>query len=77
VDLSWVAPTGSSVPITGYNIYRASGTGTFALLASIGTQTSYVDTTVQASQTYQYYVESVSSAGALSTPSNTTSITVP
>jgi len=77
VDLSWVAPTGSSVPITGYNIYRASGTGTFALLTSIGTQTSYVDTTVQASQTYQYYVESVGSAGALSTPSNTTSITVP
>src|SRR5215469_1012703 len=78
VDLSWVAPTGSSVPITGYNVYRAaSGTGAFALLNSGGTQTTYADTTVQATQSYDYIVKSVDSTGTESAPSNTTTVTVP
>jgi predicted phage tail protein len=78
VDLSWGAPTGSSVPITGYNVYRAaSGTGAFALVNSVGTQTTYVDSTVQAGQTYDYIVKSVDSAGTESAPSNTTTVTIP
>jgi len=78
VDLNWVAPTGSSVPITGYNVYRAArGTGAFALLNSGGTQTTYVDTTVLGTQSYDYIVKSVDSTGTESAPSNTTTVTVP
>ena len=75
VDLNWVAPTGSSV--AGYNVYRAaSGTGAFALLNSAGT-TTYVDTTVQSGNSYDYQVTSVNSAGTESAPSNTTTVAIP
>ena len=79
VNLSWNAPSSTPVAIAGYNIYRAlSGSSSYQLLnASVDAQTTYVDTTVQNGQTYQYYVESVDSAGGTSAPSNTFNVAVP
>jgi fibronectin type 3 domain-containing protein len=78
IDLSWQAPTSSSIPIAGYYVYRApSGTGSFAKLNSMSVQTAYVDSGVQSGQHYDYYVTSVDSSGIESSPSNTTTIAVP
>jgi fibronectin type 3 domain-containing protein len=78
VDLSWLAPSGSSVPIAGYNIYRApGGTSSFAVVNSMDAQTAYTDSTVQSGQSYNYYVTTVDSAGVESAPSNTTAVAVP
>jgi hypothetical protein len=77
VNLSWAAPTGSSDPVAGYNVYRAaSGSGAFALLTSVST-TAYVDTAVQSGSSYDYKVTSVDSSGTESAPSNTTTATIP
>ena len=79
VDLSWAAPSSSPVQITGYNIYRAPGGSTSyqQLNSSVVTQTTYVDSTVQASSSYDYYVESVDSSGVQSAPSNQVAASVP
>jgi hypothetical protein len=79
VDLSWVAPSSSPVQITGYNIYRAPGGSTSyqQLNSSVVTQTTYLDSTVQAGSSYDYYVESVDSSGAQSAPSNQVAASVP
>lgn len=79
VSLTWDAPTASSDPVAGYKVYRApSGSSSFTPLNSQATANlSYSDTSVQAGTTYQYYVTSVDSSGAESTPSNTASIAVP
>jgi hypothetical protein len=79
VDLSWSEPSNSPVPVTGYNIYRAVGGGSaYQLLnSSMGTQTTYVDSTVQSGMTYSYEVKSVDSSGVESSPSNVISVTIP
>ena len=78
VDLTWNAPSGSSDPITGYKVYRApGGTSSFAVVDSMDTQTSFADSGVQGGQSYSYYVTSVDSSGVESSPSNTTTVTVP
>jgi fibronectin type 3 domain-containing protein len=79
VNLTWDAPSSSSDPVAGYNIYRAPSGGTAyqQLNASEITQTTYVDTTVQAGQTYDYIVESVDALGVTSVPSNMASVTTP
>jgi len=79
VELSWEAPASSSDPIAGYNIYRApAGSSAYHLLnAAIDTSTTYVDSTVQAGQTYEYMVESVDESGVQSAPSNEAAVTVP
>jgi len=79
VELSWSAPTGSSVQIGGYDVFRAnSGSTNYELLnASVDTGTSYVDNSVTAGASYNYYIESVSSAGVPSNPSNIYSVTIP
>ena len=78
VSLSWQAPT-STDPIVGYNIYRSSnGNGTNQELnSSVITQTTYVDSTVQAGQTYEYVVESVDTSGNTSAPSNLATVAIP
>jgi hypothetical protein len=78
-DLSWEAPSSSSDPIVGYNIYRsAGGSSAFQLLnSSVDTQTTYVDSTVQAGLTYEYYVTSVDSSGVQSAPSNEVTAIIP
>lgn len=77
VDLSWSAPSGTD--ISGYNIYRATGSSSsFSKLNStVNAPASYMDSTVAASTTYEYYVTTVDAAGAESTPSNTATVAVP
>jgi hypothetical protein len=79
VSLSWAAPKKSPVSVTGYIIYRATGTSTSFQLLSVSedSQTTYVDTTVLAGRTYTYYVTSVDSKGRQSGPSNKVTVTVP
>jgi len=77
VNVTWDAPTGSSDPVAGYNVYRSpSGSSSYQQLnASAITQTSYVDTTAQAGQIYDYIVESVDASGVTSVSSNMASAT--
>jgi hypothetical protein len=79
VDLSWNAPIDSPRPISGYHVYRATaGSSSYQLLNStVVTQTKFVDHTVQAGHTYDYFVKSVDPTRVESRPSNTVRITVP
>jgi fibronectin type 3 domain-containing protein len=78
VELAWTPPSSSGVTIAGYRVYRAiSGSGGFAALDSANAQTSYTDTGIQSGKAYDYYVTSVDSAGTESSPSNTTTVTIP
>jgi hypothetical protein len=78
VDLSWSAPSSSSDPVAGYNIYRAVGSGAFQLVNSgIDKSTTYVDSSVVAGDTYVYLVKSVDQSGVESTGSNEISVAVP
>ena len=79
VDLSWQAPSSSTDPVAGYNVYRSTGSSSsYQLLnSSVDTQTTYVDSTVQSGVTYDYIVESVDSSGVESTPSNEVTVTIP
>jgi fibronectin type 3 domain-containing protein len=79
VNLSWEAPSSSTDPVAGYNIYRApNGSTTYALLnSSIDAASSYVDSTVVSGQTYNYIAESVDATGVESSPSNIITVTIP
>ena len=78
VDLSWSAPSSSTDPVVGYNIYRALGSGSFQLMnTSRDTQTTYVDNTVISGSAYNYMVKSVDSSGVESVPSNQFAVTIP
>jgi hypothetical protein len=78
VDLNWSAPSSSPVPVSGYNILRATGGGKFQVMnSSVYEPTTYVDSTVQSATTYSYEVESVDSSGVTSSPSNEVTVTVP
>jgi hypothetical protein len=78
VQLSWSAPN-STATISGYEIYRATGSsGSFQLLnSSLDQQTVYSDMAVAGGTTYSYQVRSVDASGTVSTPSNTTTVTIP
>jgi fibronectin type 3 domain-containing protein len=71
VNLSWTAAT-DNIGVTGYEIYRNG-----ALLTTTGAQTSYADTTVAASTSYQYQVKARDAASNLSGFSNTATVTTP
>jgi fibronectin type 3 domain-containing protein len=78
VDLSWDAPTGSSDPVAGYNIYRATGSGSFTRInSSPDTAVNYVDTTVISGTTYSYQVTSADPSGAESVPTSPVTVTIP
>ncbi len=79
VILTWDAPTDSSDPALGYNVYRAiSGSSTYELLnSSLDATTTYTDSTVQNATAYVYYVESVDAAGNPAVPSNTYTVSIP
>jgi len=78
VELTWDAPASSSDPVAGYHIYRATGSGSYALLnSSINAPTTYTDSTVQAGATYDYEVKSVDASGVESGPSNVYTATIP
>src|SRR5579872_2300946 len=69
VALTWTASTSGGV--TGYQISRGtSAAGPFTPIGSVGTTTSYTDTTVVSGTTYYYVVASISNStvGANSTP---------
>jgi hypothetical protein len=79
VDLAWDAPVNSTDPVAGYNIYRSSsGSSSYQLLNSVAeSQTTYVDTTVQVGESYDYIVESVDSSGVESAPTTPVAVVVP
>jgi hypothetical protein len=79
VELSWIAPEDPPETIVGYHVYRAtSGSSSYELLdSSIDTGTTYTDTTVTAGVAYDYYVESVDTAGNSSAPSSVFAISIP
>jgi fibronectin type 3 domain-containing protein len=79
VILTWDAPTDSTDPVAGYNVYRAiSGSSTYELLnSSLDATTTYTDATVQNATAYVYYVESVDAEGSDSVPSNTYTVSIP
>jgi hypothetical protein len=78
VQLSWDAPSGSAT-VAGYNIYRAaSGSTSYKLLnSSVNEPTTFEDSTVAASGSYTYIVETVSPSGSASVPSNTFAVVIP
>jgi hypothetical protein len=79
VDLTWQAPSSSTDPVLGYNIYRAlGGSSSYQLLNStVNGPTSYTDARVNSGTTYAYYVESMDASGNKSVPSNTFTVTIP
>jgi YbbR domain-containing protein len=79
VSLTWSAPTNSTDPVAGYNIYRATGSSSSYQLmnSSPETSTGYTDTSVLNGTTYNYYVESVDAQGNQSSPSNTYGASIP
>ena len=79
VNLSWDAPASSPDPVSGYNIYRSTGTGSFMLInSSPDTAVVYVDSTVVAGTTYSYEVKSVDYSGIESVAaSNEVTVTIP
>jgi len=75
VALSWSTPSNNGgSPITNYNVYRGTSSGTDTLLTSAGNVTSYTDTTVTNGQQYFYKVTAVNSVGE-SSQSNEASAT--
>jgi hypothetical protein len=79
VNLSWIAPASSPVPVTGYNVFRApTGTTTYQQLnTSTITATNYSDASVLNGTTYDYVVRSVDAAGTSSVSSNTYTAVIP
>jgi Abnormal spindle-like microcephaly-assoc'd, ASPM-SPD-2-Hydin len=79
VNLSWDLPTSNPAdPAVGFNVYRATGGGTYQLLSSTANGAiNYTDTTVLNGTTYMYYVQSVDASGNQSTPSNVYMVTIP
>jgi len=79
VDLIWDTPTNSPDPVAGYNVYRSpSGTYSFVPLNSSAiTENTYVDSTAQNGQAYDYIVESVDASGLTSAPTNIATVTLP
>ncbi len=75
-SLSWTASTSS---VMGYNVYRGTTSGGpyTKLTASVDSNTSYADDSVQAGLTYYYVVTSVNSSGAESAYSNQVSAAIP
>jgi hypothetical protein len=78
VDLSWNAPASSPDPVAGYNIYRSTGSGSFALInSSPDTAVVYVDNAVVSGTSYNYQVTSVDYSGVESVPSSPVTVTIP
>ena len=71
VDLTWTAAT-DNVGVTGYTVSR-DGTQ----IATVGSTTSYSDTTVRPSSSYSYTVTAVDAAGNTSPASAPASVTTP
>lgn len=68
VGLSWTAAS-DNVAVTGYKVYRDG------VVIGAPNGTSYIDTAVQSSTSYSYYVTAIDGAGNEGSPSNTISVT--
>jgi hypothetical protein len=79
VDLTWNAVTSTTVTIAGYYVFRATSPSTTYTMLTTGVDalTSFEDTSVSAGVTYDYYIESVDTAGVASAPSTIFSVTIP
>lgn len=71
VNLTWTAST-DNVGVAGYYVVRNGIT-----IANLGNVTSYSDTSVLASTSYNYYVMAYDAAGNVSTASTTASVITP
>lgn len=76
INLTWGAGSFNGDPATSYQIYRQTGSGSFAQIGT-ATNTTYGDSGLNASTTYNYYVIAVDSGGHKSTQSSTASATTP
>jgi fibronectin type 3 domain-containing protein len=75
VTITWNA---SKSQVAGYNVYRESQPGgPVKLTTSIVSDTQFTDKTVEAGQTYSYYVTSVDFKGLEGTPSAKIMVTIP
>ncbi|HZS14580.1 MAG TPA: endo-1,4-beta-xylanase [Candidatus Dormibacteraeota bacterium] len=64
VALSWTAATSSAGPITGYEVYRGTSTGSEQPYQSLGASaTSFTDTAVTSGTTYYYTVSGINATG--------------
>ncbi|MFN8498610.1 MAG: fibronectin type III domain-containing protein [Anaerolineae bacterium] len=62
--LSWQAPApNGGAPVTGYNIYRGTTSGSQTFLTSVGNVPSYTDTGLAFATTYYYKVTAVNNIG--------------
>lgn len=78
VQLTWDAPTSTTDPAVGYNVYRSIGGGSYQLLnTSVNTPTSFTDATVLSGDSYNYEVTSVDASGVESAPSNVYTAAIP
>jgi hypothetical protein len=78
VALNWNAPVSSPDPVAGYNIYRATGSGSFVLVnSSPDANIAYTDAAVTSGVAYSYQVKSVDFSGVESVPSNQITVTIP
>jgi hypothetical protein len=77
VVLTWTASTSSGV--TSYNVYRGTTSGSYTLLASAGSQTTYTDNAVVSGTTYYYVVTALvgTTESAYSTPPAQAAIPTP
>jgi predicted phage tail protein len=66
ITLTWTAPADNGgSPITGYQIWRSTGTGAASQLATVGASTRiYNDTSGTEGTNYTYYVKAVNAIGA-------------
>ncbi|MEV4145728.1 cellulase family glycosylhydrolase [Amycolatopsis sp. NPDC049691] len=71
--LSWAAST-DNVGVTGYDVLRATGSGTFIQVGTTGT-TTFTDSGLTASTTYRYQVRARDAAGNTSANSAAVSVT--
>jgi Abnormal spindle-like microcephaly-assoc'd, ASPM-SPD-2-Hydin len=75
VALSWNASASS---VVGYNVYRSSDSGaSFAKIASMNADLTYIDSAVQAGKTYLYVTTAVDANGKESGKSNQTQAAIP
>ena len=79
IHLRWSAPTQSSMPVAGYNIYRSDDGGkAFRKVNRMPvTKTEYNDRSVRGGVSYIYLVKSVDHMDAESGPSNEIRLRVP
>src|SRR5437016_1749395 len=64
VTLTWHAPSSDGgSPITGYRIYRRTGSGSYSLIATVPAGLTYADTGVTNGVTYVYQVSATNAVG--------------